>query len=373
MNSLPRAALVTRLLILSLALLGGGLPIVPVAAAMGGLTVGTEAPDFTLPDTSGEVHQLSALAGEKLTVLVFWMSGSKKSQQALERARVFLERYRGQGLEVVAVNADGQTVSENSLEEIRAAAKRLGLDFPFLIDQGLKTFHRYGVIALPTMLILNKDRIVLHELSGQPLVATEEMADLVAAAMGAGAPTPAASSEREAGAPKALRFYRMGNKTLSSARTAESAEAWFRKAIEADPRFVQPRLALARLHLERGETGEAKEQLGQVLMEQPANVTALCEQGRLLVEEGRTSEGEALLEKALERALHTSCSIYLGSLRGRQGRIDEALALFAGAKEAEPLDPRVHEAEGSFYEERQMLPEAARAYGRALELFLAEE
>lgn len=346
--------------------------IVPAAATLQSLQVGMEAPSFALPRGSGETVELSELMGERLTVVLFWSTWSKKSRQALVEAKQLWERYHAQGLAVVAINADGQTISDALVAEIEALTTALHIEFPVLIDRGLATFHDYGVIAFPTTVIIDPDRLIRYELSGYPLVAAEKMKDFVLAELTgvqAGAEPAAAVYRADK---KARRFFQMGSKTLQSGRMAATAENWFKKAIEADPQFVAPHLALGRYYQQQRQPAKALDQFEQVLAKEPANAVALCEGGMLLVDSGKREAGQAWLEKAVAAgATYAPCFYHLAGIFGAEGDPERAGELLARAKELNPLDVALYAAEGAMYENRQQLEPAARAYRKALEITLS--
>ena len=212
----------------------------PAAAALQRLQVGMDAPNFSLKDVGGERKQFADLKGEKLTALVFWSTWSRKSAPLLVTMKKLQEQYRAKGLTVLAVNADDQNMNETHLAAVRETAAKLGLVFPMLLDQGLVSFNDYGVIALPTTVIVDSSRNVKYELSGFPLEGAAAIADFLAESLD-GKKRPAALV-RIGHQPKntAVRAFNMANNSLKSKRLADSAELWFQKAIENDPEFVLP-------------------------------------------------------------------------------------------------------------------------------------
>jgi tetratricopeptide (TPR) repeat protein len=350
--------------------------LVPAAATLQSLQVGAEAPDFFLPSLSGETRAFSELRGEKLTVVVFWSTWSRKSIPALERMDELYRRYADRGLSVIAINADGQTLDAKTLAAIRELKERKKIEFPILLDDHLRTFHDFGVIALPSMIVLGPDRVIRYELSGYPLVGAEEMVEYVSSAIEGRSLSPA-SAEKIGYRPdnKALRLFNMGRNTLrKSKRMAETAEIWFKKAIEADPEFLSPRLSLGKFYLDRGRTAEAREQFEQALARDPGNVVALCETGMLVVDEGKPAEGKAMLEKGLKLdESYTPCYYYLGYVIGREGKSQEALALFADAEKLNRLDPDIFVYQGMMYEKLKNPEAAAEAYRKALQTVFAAE
>lgn len=361
-----------RILALLFTALAGVFLLPPAGATLQGLQVGAEAPDFQLQATDGASRSFQELHGEKLTVVLFWATWSHNSAAALSRMEELYSRYRDQGLAVIAINADSQELSAAAEADIADLARRLKLDYPLLLDDQLQTFHEYGIIALPTMVVLSPDRTIRYELSGFPRVGVDELADFVTATMEGRSTAPlVAEKTGYRPAPKALHSFNMGRKTLKSRRMAKTAEMWFKKAIAADDSFLAPRLSLGRFYLGEKEFAKASDQFSQVLAKDPGNVVALCESGMLLARDGKQQQAEALLSKGLQKDdFYTPCYYYLGYLKGKNGTLDQALPLFGQALEINRTAPDIYYYLGRMYEDRQEPQPAAEAYRKALETTL---
>ncbi len=347
----------------------------PAGATLQNLQTGMKAPPLTLKSLAGETRGLDNLAGAKLTVVVFWSTWSSKSAAALVRMDRLYRQYRNQGLTVVAVNADGQETSPQTVAAVQAMATKLNLAMPVLIDSGLTAFHDYGVIALPSTVVLDREGIIRYELAGYPLVGAEELADFVATAMEGKKPVVATrSATGHQPDVKALRLFNMANSTLKSRHMVDSAEGWFKKAAEADPAFTLPWISLGRLHLQQGDAARAKEEFAQALSREPSNVVALCEMGMLLVNEGKIEEGKSLFAKALQiDSAYPPCLCDAGYVAGRTGHLPEGLAMFAEAEALAPRGADIYLIKARMFEENGNRPEAAAAYRKALALLLELE
>ena len=334
------------------------------------LQVGMEAPDFSLPPISGEKRSFADLKGDKLTVLVIWSTWDKKSEKALARMQKLYLKYHDKGLAVVAIEADMPGSADNAVTQIRSTVEKLGLTYPVLFDNGLDFFHDIGIIALPTTVILDRERVIRYELSGYPLVGSEGITDFVTASI-EGAKTAVAEKKGYQPAKGALRFYNMGKNTLRSGRMADSAEMWFKKSIEADPGFVLPHISLGRFYLQRGDKVLALAQFKEALAKEPSHVIALCESALLLFDDNRLAEGQALLETALKSdESYTPCYYYAGLAYGKQDKLEQALKMFDEAERINPLDYNLYVYKGRVFEGQKKLPEAVAAYRKALETIL---
>jgi tetratricopeptide (TPR) repeat protein len=339
----------------------------PAAATLQELQVGMEVPDFSLRTISGEPRKFADLRGEKLTILFFWSTWSKNSAKGLLRMEKLHRQYVDKGLSIIGINADGQGISGNTIAAIKETTGTLKITFPILIDQGLSTFRDIGVIALPTTVILDRERIIRYELSGYPLVGVEELADFVTAAMEGKKPAMLAIKKGYQPDKNALRLYNMGRNTLKTRRMAEMAEGWFKKAIAADPRFVQPHLSLGKLYLQRGDIPAAKAQFEQSLAKEPDNVVALCEMGMIIAGEGKIEQGMTFFEKTLKADdAYTPCYYYRGYLLGKTGKQAEAMKMFDAAMEINPNDQEISIYKARMFEENGMPQQAAEEYRKAL-------
>ncbi len=349
----------------------GVLSYAPAAATLQSLQPGMEAPDFSLKTVANETKTFAAVKGDKLTVLVFWSTWSSKSENVLKRMQQLHEKYKGQGLSIVAINVDNQQISAGTLAEIRSVSEKLQIGYPMLADHGLVAFHDYGVIALPTTVILDRDRGIKYELSGYPLVGSESMVDFVSSTI-EGKKTPAVDAKARYEPNKnAQRFYNMGKTTLRSKRMAETAEMWFKKSIEADATFVLPHLSLGTMYLQRGDTALARAEYQEALARAPENPIALCKMGLILINEGKGKEGAALLEAARKvEESYAPCYYYAGYAAGTEGRMDDALKLFDEAKKINPFDYNNFVYQGKVFEAQKDHKKSFEAYKKALEIIL---
>jgi tetratricopeptide (TPR) repeat protein len=347
---------------------------IPVAATLEGLYVGAEVPDFTLEDIKGQNLAFNDIKGEKLTMIIFWSTWSRNSEKVLAAAQKLYAAYKDKGLSVVAVNANGLQISPDEIKTINDITADLNLEYPILLDRGLAVFHNYGVIALPSTVILDPERIIRYELSGYPVVGSDEMLDFTVAHIEGREPKAAVQKKGYQPDKKAMRFYNMGKNALNSKRMAATAEMWFKKAAKADPKFVQPHISLGRFYVAQNKFEQAREQFDSALQKEPENVVALCELGMLLVGDEKFEDGRNLMQKAIEvEEYYTPCYYYLGYTYSKEGKMEEASNMFARALEINPMDMNIYIYKGQMHEESGNPAEAAKTYRKALEIILAHE
>ena len=343
----------------------------PSAATLKHLQVGSAAPDFTLKGVGGDEQALDDLLGEKLTLLIFWASWSAKSEIALKRAQVLFEKYDGRGLSVVGINAEGG--SEDLRAVVTSMADRLKLGFPNIIDYGLNAFSDYGVIAVPTIVILDRTKTIRYELSGFPITGAAAMADFVTATL-EGRKPPLNLRQKSGHQPnkRAMMLFNTGNNVLLRSRSRTAlAERWFLKSAAADPKFAAPHLALGRLYLKSAQIDKAKSHFREALSIAPENAVALCELGMLLIDTGAHAKGDGLIARGMKSdAAYTPCYYYLGYSYGKQSDIKQSRKMFEKAKEINQADSNIYIYQAKLFEAHKNYAAAAESYRKALERML---
>jgi len=133
----------------------------------GGIKVGDQAPDFTLPDRAGKMVRLSEFRGHKPVVLYFYPKddtpGCTKESCAF---RDSYEAFQEAGAEVIGVSSD-------STESHGRFAEKYRLPFILLSDQGGQVRRSYAVPATLGLLpgrvtyVIDREGKVRHVFNSQ--------------------------------------------------------------------------------------------------------------------------------------------------------------------------------------------------------------
>jgi peroxiredoxin len=118
------------------------------------LKVGQPAPDFTLSDLDGKSVSLSSFREQKAVVLDFWATWCGPCRMALPDLQEITDKYRDRGLQVFAVDQG------ESAEQVRFFFSRRQYSLSVLIDRDNVVGGSYGIRALPTSVIVDKNGIV---------------------------------------------------------------------------------------------------------------------------------------------------------------------------------------------------------------------
>lgn len=115
------------------------------------MPLGTQAPDFTLPDTvTGKIVSLSDLKSNKGTLVVFMCNHCKYVKHIHDAFVKITEEYIPKGLSVIAISAnDIVNFPEDSPELMKEQAINVGYKFPYLFDETQEVARAYDAACTP--------------------------------------------------------------------------------------------------------------------------------------------------------------------------------------------------------------------------------
>jgi Tfp pilus assembly protein PilF/peroxiredoxin len=327
------------------------------------------APDFSLPDLSGEVRSLSALRGRP-AIALFWEAAVTTSRAALLSLARGTETLALAGVGFVAVALD----PPEDLPKVRAAAagvttvpvvlasEEVGRSYAILYRH---LFMNRQDLRLPTAFLLDaegsvvkvyRDRVdVVEILRDVPTIEAPPAERLARALPFAGtflAPLGArnylpygrelldqgleaaavVAFERAAqGSPSASTLYRLGTLLVKSGQTSK-ARAAFERALAMQPDLSEASNDLGALLAQDGDLPAAIEKFRAALATTPDYPDALNNLGYALLLTGHAEEARDLYQKALKlqpdfpEALNN-----LGLILGREGQMEQAEHYFRKA------------------------------------------
>ncbi|HKP04694.1 MAG TPA: TlpA disulfide reductase family protein [Chthoniobacterales bacterium] len=123
--------------------------------------LGQAMPDFSLPDTNGQMVKFSDVSRQNRMVLItFWASWCTPCRMEMPELEKLYASKKAEGFSVLAINVDKQREKADSYLRSRPAA------FPVLIDRDSSVFKQLGAEALPTTILVGQDGKVLQVLVG---------------------------------------------------------------------------------------------------------------------------------------------------------------------------------------------------------------
>ena len=124
------------------------------------LALGTEAPDFRLPDVvSGKTVSLKDFAGKKGLLVMFICRHCPYVQHIKEGLAKLGRDYVGKELGIAAISSnDAANYPEDSPASLKEFAREMKFDFPLLHDETQKTAHAYSAACTPDFFLFDAGR-----------------------------------------------------------------------------------------------------------------------------------------------------------------------------------------------------------------------
>ena len=128
------------------------------------LMVGSDAPDFTLPDDAGHLVSLSSMRGKNVLLVFYPGDNTPGCTKQLCQLRDDWDRLRSTGVAVFGVNPQ----SAGSHTSFRQKQR---LPFPLLVDKGQKVaelYHANGLFVKRTVYLIGPDGKIRFGRRGMP-------------------------------------------------------------------------------------------------------------------------------------------------------------------------------------------------------------
>ena len=146
---------------LAVVLFGGA----ALASAQEGAVVGKAAPDFTLTDSNGKSHSLSAYKGK--TVVLEWVNFGcpfVRKHYGAGNMQKLQKGYTGKGVVWLSVNSSGEGKEGfHTAAEINALLSEKGAaPSAYLVDASGKVGHLYGARTTPHMFVIDPQGTLVY-------------------------------------------------------------------------------------------------------------------------------------------------------------------------------------------------------------------
>jgi len=106
-----------------------------------------------------------AATGGEVALLHFWDFACSASLYALQYVREWYSRYRPCGLVVVGIHTPKFTFGSEP-DAVRQAVRRLGVEFPVVMDNGYRLWSHFGNTVWPTLVLVDREGFVRCQLDG---------------------------------------------------------------------------------------------------------------------------------------------------------------------------------------------------------------
>lgn len=306
------------------------------------------APDFSLPNFTGQLKTLSSLRG-KPVLLNLWAARAERCKEDWASFNQHYVAWAARGLQLLTVNLD----SPSDAGHVEELVREHRLSFPILRgseDVGAiydilyrYLFDRHRDIALPVSFLIDATGEIIKIYQG-PVTAEhiehdfQHIPQTVAERLARALPFPGVSDVIEFG-----RNYLSYGSVFFQRGYMDQAETSFRIALRDDPASAEALYGIGSVYLNQQKISEARESFASALKLHATYPDTLPNSwnnlGLLAAREGRTSEAVVYFQEALKlNPDHLIALDNLGSAYRQQKRWDDARKTYERALKIGPED-----------------------------------
>jgi peroxiredoxin len=126
-------------------------------------SLGTTAPDFSLPGVDGETVSLSDFQGAPALLVIFMCNHCPFVKHVSEGLSSLVRDYQEKGVGIVGINAnDVANHPEDSPEKMVEEARARGYSFPYLFDESQKVAQAYRAACTPDFFLFDGDNKLVY-------------------------------------------------------------------------------------------------------------------------------------------------------------------------------------------------------------------
>ena len=112
--------------------------------------------DFTLPDLDGQPVTLSRFLGKTPVLLVFWATWCPECKAAIPEINALTTGPLAGKLQILGIDF------RESREKVARAVTSRGIRYPVLLDKQGQAARAYGVVGVPTYILIGREGKVLY-------------------------------------------------------------------------------------------------------------------------------------------------------------------------------------------------------------------
>lgn len=127
------------------------------------LGLGTDAPDFALPDTEGNTVTQKGLSGAPALVVAFMCNHCPYVKHLADALAAFGKEYQQRGVAMVGINSnDVANYPADSPEKMAAEARQRGYTFPYLYDETQAVARAYRAACTPDFYVFDGQQKLVY-------------------------------------------------------------------------------------------------------------------------------------------------------------------------------------------------------------------
>jgi peroxiredoxin len=112
--------------------------------------------DFTLPGLDGRPVALGRFLGKKPVLLVFWATWCPECKAAIPEINALTTGPLAEKLQIFGLDY------RESREKVALAVKSRGIRYPVLLDERGQAARAYGIVGIPTYVLIDRRGIVAY-------------------------------------------------------------------------------------------------------------------------------------------------------------------------------------------------------------------
>jgi peroxiredoxin len=127
------------------------------------LALGTAAPDFSLPDPTGNTHALKDFADARALLIAFICNHCPYVKHIVDGLAQFARDYQPRGVAMVAINSNDATrYTDDSPANMAKLAAQKGFTFPYLYDASQAVARSYQAVCTPDLFLFDQARHLVY-------------------------------------------------------------------------------------------------------------------------------------------------------------------------------------------------------------------
>ena len=126
------------------------------------LSLGTQAPEFSLPNVDGTTVSLAQFSGKPL-LIIFMCNHCPFVVHIRSAFQQFVVEYQAKGMEIVGISSnDSAGFPQDGPEKMKVEAKSAGYTFPYLYDGTQEVAKAYKAACTPDIFLFDADHSLVY-------------------------------------------------------------------------------------------------------------------------------------------------------------------------------------------------------------------
>lgn len=127
------------------------------------LPIGTPAPDFSLPDPSGNQVSLADFEGAPALLVIFLCNHCPYVKHVAPKLAELVKEYQAQGVAVVGINSnDADNYPDDAPVKMKEEVAKRGYTFPYLFDATQEVAKAYQAACTPDFYVFDRQRRLVY-------------------------------------------------------------------------------------------------------------------------------------------------------------------------------------------------------------------